>query len=131
MIRRKDGTLNTKALRKAATALLHKGVGELVCVHFPEGGYALQASGEEFWQSSLKLPQKYIKGAAGAGDAFCAGMLLGIHEGWNLQRSLFTGVCAAAANLSDPTCTGGMKRLGTILRLAKKYKQRPSLKLGK
>jgi len=130
-IRRKDGTLDTKALRKAAAALLRKGVGELVCVHFPEGGYALLPSGEEFWQSSLKLPQKYIKGAAGAGDAFCAGMLLGIHEGWDLQRSLFTGVCAAAANLSDPTCTGGMKRLGTILRLAKKYKQRPSLKSGK
>jgi sugar/nucleoside kinase (ribokinase family) len=131
VIRRKDGALDTKALCKAAAALLRKGVRELVCVHYPEGAYVLLPSGEESWQSSLKLPQKYIKGAAGAGDAFCAGMLLGIHEGWNLQRSLFTGVCAAAANLSNPTCTGGMKRLGTILRLAKKYKQRSSLKPGK
>ena len=63
----------------------------------------------------------------GAGDAFCAGMLMGIHEGWDLKRSLFTGVCAAAANLSDPTCTGGMKRLSTVLALAKKYKPRASI----
>ena len=128
VIRRKNGKLDTAALCKAAKALLDKGVKELVCVHFPEGGYVLTAAGEEYWQSSLKLPQSYIKGAAGAGDAFCTGMLMGIHEGWDMQRSLLTAVCAAAQNLSDPTCTGGMKSLRTVMGLAKKYKLRPKLK---
>jgi sugar/nucleoside kinase (ribokinase family) len=123
-IRRPDGTLDTVALRHAAGALLQLGVKELVCVHFPEGGFARGRGGEDFWQPSLKLPQKYIQGAAGAGDAFCTGMLLGIHEGWEIQRSLFTAVCAAAANLSDSTCTGGMKNLRSVLALAKKYKPR-------
>jgi hypothetical protein len=54
-------------------------------------------------------------------------MLLGIHEGWEIQRSLLTAVCAAAANLSDPTCTGGMKRLNTVLALARKYKPRAAI----
>ena len=126
-IRRSDGTLDTVALRHAAGALLQLGVKELVCVHFPEGGSARTRGGTDHWQSSLKLPQKDIQGAAGAGDAFCTGMLLGIHEGWEIQRSLFTAVCAAAANLSDPTCTGGMKRLNTVLALAKKYKPRASI----
>ncbi len=126
-IRRSDGTLDTVALRHAAGALLQLGVKELVCVHFPEGGFARTRGGTDHWQSSLKLPQKYIQGAAGAGDAFCTGMLLGIHEGWEIQRSLFTAVCAAAANLSDPTCTGGMKRLNTVLALAKKYKPRAAI----
>ena len=126
-IRRSDGTLDTVALRHAAGALLQLGVKELVCVHFPEGGFARTRGGADHWQSSLKLPQKYIQGAAGAGDAFCTGMLLGIHEGWEIQRSLFTAVCAAAANLSDSTCTGGMKRLNTVLALAKKYKPRPAI----
>ena len=76
----------------------------------------------------LKLPQSYIKGAAGAGDAFCSGMLMGILDDWDLQRSLLTAVCAAAQNLSDPTCTGGMKSLRTVMGLAKKYKLRPKLK---
>ena len=126
-IRREDGTLDTVALRHAAGALLQLGVKELVCVHFPEGGFARARGGEDFWQPSLRLPQKYIQGAAGAGDALCAGMLLGIHEGWEIQRSLFTAVCAAAANLSDSTCTGGMKSLRSVLALAKKYKPRPPI----
>ena len=126
-IRREDGTLDLVALRHAAGALLQLGVKELVCVHFPEGGFARARGGEDFWQPSLKLPQKYIQGAAGAGDAFCAGMLLGIHEGWEIQRSLFTAVCASAANLSDSTCTGGMKNLRSVLALAKKYKPRPPI----
>jgi len=126
-IRREDGTLDTVALRHAAGTLLQLGVKELVCVHFPEGGFARGRGGEDFWQPSLKLPQKYIQGAAGAGDAFCTGMLLGIHEGWEIQSSLFTAVCAAAANLSDSTCTGGMKNLRSVLALAKKYKPRPPI----
>ena len=126
-IRREDGTLDLVALRHAAGALLQLGVKELVCVHFPEGGFARARGGEDFWQPSLKLPQKHIQGTAGAGDAFCAGMLMGIHEGWEIQRSLFTAVCAAAANLSDSTCTGGMKSLRSVLALAKKYKPRPPI----
>ena len=46
---------------------------DLVVVHFPEGAFARTRRGEDFWQSSLKLPQGYIAGTAGAGDAFCAG----------------------------------------------------------
>ena len=55
-------------------------------------------------------------------------MLMGILDDWDLQRSLLTAVCAAAQNLSDPTCTGGMKSLRTVMGLAKKYKLRPKLK---
>ena len=125
-IRGDDGALDTVALRHAAGALLQLGVSELVVIHFPEGGFARTRGAQDYWQSSLRLPKKYIKGAAGAGDAFCAGVLLGLHEGWDIQRSLFTAVCAAAANLAEPTCTGGMKSLRSVLALGKKYKTRPS-----
>jgi sugar/nucleoside kinase (ribokinase family) len=129
-VRREDDELDTVALRNAAGALLQLGVNELVVIHFPEGGFARTRGGQEFWQSSLKLPQKYIKGAAGAGDAFCSGVLYGLHEGWDIQRSLYTAVCAAAANLAHPTCTGGMKSLRAILALGKKYKPGPTLENG-
>lgn len=126
-IRQSDGKLDTVALRHAAGALLQCGVKELVVIHFPEGGFARTRKGEDFWQSSLNLPQKFIAGMAGAGDAFCAGVLFGLHEGWELPRCLLTGVCVAAASLSDPTCTGGVKLLQSALALAKKYRFRPSL----
>ena len=126
-VRQPDGRLDTVALRHAAGALLQMGVRELVVVHFPEGGFARTRKGEDHWQSSVNLPAKCIAGAAGAGDAFCAGVLLGLHEGWDLGRCLETGVCVAAASLSDPTCTGGIQPLKATLDLAKKYRFRPEL----
>jgi sugar/nucleoside kinase (ribokinase family) len=126
-VRTPDGKLDTVALRHAAGALLQQGVRELVVIHFPEGALARNRRGEDVWQSSLKLPAKYIAGTAGAGDAFCAGVLWGLHEGWELQRTLLAGVCVAAASLSDPTCTAGVKSLNSSLALAKKFGFQPAL----
>ena len=120
-IREPGGRLDTVALRHAAGALLQQGVGELVVVHFPEGAFARTRKGDDFWQAALKLPPKYIAGTAGAGDAFCAGVLYGLHEDWDLQRCLLTGVCIAAASLSDATCTAGVKSLKNSLALARKF----------
>ena len=126
-IRQSDGQLDTVALRHAAGALLQMGVKEVVVIHFPEGAFARTRKGEDVWQSSVKLPDKFIAGAAGAGDAFCAGALLGLHEGWELPQCLQTGVTMAAASLSDPTCTGGLKPLNGCLALGKKFGYRKTL----
>jgi sugar/nucleoside kinase (ribokinase family) len=126
-IRPENSPLDLVALRHAAGALLQQGVRELVVIHFPEGAFARTRKGDDFWQSSLKLPSDYIAGTAGAGDAFCAGVLLGLHEGWDLPRCLMTGVCIAAASLSDPTCTAGVKSLSTSLGLARRFRFRPAL----
>jgi len=120
-IRLPGGQLDTVALRHASGALLQQGVGELIVVHFPEGAFARTRKGDDFWQSSLKLPPKHIAGTVGAGDAFCAGVLYGLHEGWDLQRCLLTGVCIASASLADATCTSGVKSLSTSLALARKF----------
>ncbi|MGA0325942.1 MAG: PfkB family carbohydrate kinase, partial [Limisphaerales bacterium] len=72
-------------------------------------------------------PQKYIAGSAGAGDAFCAGVLMGLHESWDIQQCLKAGVCAAASSLSHPTCTGGIQPLQDCLKLPKRYPPRKAL----
>lgn len=126
-IRQPDGSMDPVALRHAAGALLQSGVRELVVIHYPEGAFARTRTGEDVWQASVKLPDKAIVGTAGAGDAFCAGVLLGLHEGWDLARALETGVCVAAMSLTDATCTGGMKPLSACMALGKKYGYRPPL----
>lgn len=126
-VREPGGKLDTVTLRHAAGALLQQGVRELVVLHFPEGAFARTRRGDDVWQSSVKLPPKLIAGTAGAGDAFCAGFLLGIHEGWETKRCLETGVCLAAACLTEPTCTGGVKSLSASLALGKKHKFHPPL----
>ena len=124
---RQEGQLDSGNLRQATAAILGMGVRELVVVHFPEGCFARSRDGAELWQSSLQVPPKAIAGTAGAGDAFCAGVLLGLHEGWDLSKSLLTGVAAAALSLTDPTCTGGMKPLPQVMALVKKWGVRPPI----
>jgi sugar/nucleoside kinase (ribokinase family) len=119
--RNAGGVIDTVALRHAAGALLQQGVRELVVIHFPEGAFARTCRGEDVWQPSLALPDGYIGGTAGAGDAFCGGVLWGLHEGWEVSQCLLTGVCLAAASLSKATCTEGIKSLKHSLGLGKKF----------
>ena len=119
----RDGeNLNRDELRAAMQQLLDAGVRERVVVHFPEGGVALGRDGSWDEHGSVKLPKSgYIKGAAGAGDAFAAGVLYGWHSDVPVRDQLRYGVCAAAANLSDETCTGGLKSLQECLAIGEKY----------
>ena len=123
-IRTADG-LDRGALRASMEVLLEAGVRERVLVHFPEGGCALSREHEWTQQGSVILPEGYIKGAAGAGDAFTAGVLLGWHENKPVQEQLQLGVCAAAANLSEETCTGGLRSAADCLALGTQYGFRP------
>ncbi len=119
-IRRGD-SLDRSALQEAMQVLLSAGVRERVVVHFPEGACALGHDGVLHQHGSVKLPADYIKGAAGAGDAFTAGVLHGWHESQPITDALRAGVCAAAANLSDETCTGGMRSMKECLALGERY----------
>lgn len=120
-IRLSDGSLDAANLRPAAEFLLNHGVKELVVIHFPEGAYALDSYGGEFRQGSVNLPRDYIAGTAGAGDAFCAGVLFGLHEGWDTLKCLTLGACVAAASLSHPTCTEGVKSLRSCVATGKRF----------
>ena len=113
--------LDRVELRAAMQQLLDAGVRERVVVHFPEVGCALGRDGDWYEHGSVQLPADYIKGAAGAGDAFTAGVLLGWHEGKPVAEWLRIGICAAAANLSDETCTNGLRSLAECLELGKRY----------
>lgn len=118
---RTESGLDRGALHEAMQELLAAGVRERVVVHYPEGSCALGHDGILHMHGSVQLPADYIKGAAGAGDAFTSGVLLGWHEGKPMEESLRYGVCAAAANLSNETCTGGLRSLEDCLSLGECY----------
>lgn len=121
---RQGETLQLDGVKKSARRLLEMGVHELVVIHFPEGAYALSSNGQECVQGSLDLPEGYIKGTVGAGDAFCGGMLFGLHEGWKLEECLRLAVCNAAACLSHPTSTLGIRPLAETIDLARQFPPR-------
>jgi sugar/nucleoside kinase (ribokinase family) len=101
-------SLNRKAVEAAARGLVGFGVRQWTVLHVPEGVCACSKKGEILWQPSVRMPPGSIAGPVGAGDALAAGVLLGVHEGLEMARSLELGVCAAATSLLQPTCSDGI-----------------------
>ena len=107
-----------------AKILFEHGVNDLVVIHFPEGAYLLGKHGDEIMQPSLLLSEESVVGSLGAGDAFCAGMLYGLYQGWSHDKSLRFAVCAGGMNLSDLTTTGGIKPWMDILGMEERFPYR-------
>jgi sugar/nucleoside kinase (ribokinase family) len=116
-----EGKIDLDAARKAAHQLLLAGVREWVVIHFPQGAIAVGSGGQELVQPSVDIPQERIAGTVGAGDAFAAGVLLGLHEAVPMSVALTYGVCVAAASLTHPTSSGGVKPLLECLQLADEF----------
>jgi sugar/nucleoside kinase (ribokinase family) len=92
----------------------------------PEGAYLRTRGGERFSCGSLKLPDGFIVGTVGAGDAFCAGMLYGLHEGWAHPDCMRLGSACAAACLSEANASDGLRPLAAVRKLAKRFAERPA-----
>lgn len=117
---RRLGQLNMEAVKNAAAELKGSGVRKAVIIHFPEGALAMADEKLIYTQGSVLINTDLIKGSAGAGDAFAAGVLYGLHEELDLPTSLQAGVAAAAASLRMPSCSAGVESLKTCMQLAEK-----------
>lgn len=105
-----DGArLDWTAAEAACRKLLDMGVSELAGVHHPDGAVAVRRNGEVARRPSVNVAQSEIAGSVGAGDAFYAGMLLGIHEDWPLDKCLDLGNASAATSLHSPTTSASIR----------------------
>ena len=94
-------------LEQIARRLKEMGVSERVIIHMPEVGVCLSDDGFTVLPSP-KLPDGFIKGKTGAGDAFCAGALIGIYRGVSDEEILRLATKAAVASLSSSDAVSGM-----------------------
>lgn len=130
-VRDAQGRLDGEALIRAVDKLYTFGDMAVVVVHMPEGVYLRNREGKRLSQGSLRLPEGYIAGAVGAGDAFCAGMLYGLHEEWPLERTAVLATCCAAASLSRPGASEGVMPLDETLELGERFGHRsPPVDVG-
>jgi len=104
---RNEKVICKDASMKAAQKLIQSGVQEIVIIHCPEGACLVDKSMKTYWIPSFILQREEIKGATGAGDAFCAGCLYGIHKEYAYEEILKLGHASARFNLLDPTSTEG------------------------
>ena len=113
-LRKADGTIDFKDVENAARALLDKGVRKMVVIHFPEGGVVATKDGRCCSAPSFSPAKEEIVSTVGAGDAFCAGSLFAIHEGYDLKDLLDFASACARFNLFSSTSTGGAPTIDVV-----------------
>lgn len=119
--RTEDDRPHVENIRLAMEKTLAAGVKEKVIVHCKEASFVMDSKGNFTKRASLKVPKEDIKGTVGAGDAFCAGCLYGIYNGYTDAQILDFASAAAACNLLEANSVDGMKDKNGILQLAEKY----------
>lgn len=107
-------------LESAARDLLAKGVHRTVAIHTEAGGVVV-TPGDVAFRGSVILPTGFCRGTNGAGDAFAAGFLYGVHENWTPCECLELAICAAAASLSDPTPSAGLLPVDDCLNQGRRF----------
>ena len=121
ILRDRDGRLCHENMLVALSRLKDLGVSTWAVIHCPEMGCGIDENGQYFEIPSLKLPDGYIKGTVGAGDAFCAGILYAAEMGMDMEKALKLAACTAAASLSEVSASDGVKTVEEVLELYDMY----------
>jgi hypothetical protein len=101
------------------------GVGKWVVIHSPKVSYGYDCENDEFvCVPSLDLPNGYIKGSTGAGDAYCSGILYGVYKDMSLLESMRLARSTAACSLSENNGTDGMRSFEDAMKLEKIYPEK-------
>ena len=120
-----SGRVTAPALRGIAEKLFSLGVRRSVTIHCPEMGVTLESNGSFASASSLALPPGWIKGAVGAGDAFCAGRLYAVMNDMPAEEGLALANAMAAANLSRADSVSGALPLAETRSLLERFPPNP------
>ena len=109
-------------LEEIARKLKALGVSDKVVIHKPDFAVCLSNDGYTV-VNSYSLPDGYIKGTTGAGDAFCAGTLIGIYKEWSDTEILeFASGCAVMA-LGKGDATSGLMTEEEIKEYCKRFER--------
>ena len=111
---RADGSLDKDNIRLAMEKTVAAGVRDLVVVHCKKTSFALNSKGAFVEVPSFDIPKEDIKGSVGAGDAFCAGCLWAIYNGFTERRMLEFASSASASCLLEANATDGVRSAAEI-----------------
>ncbi len=110
-------------MRAIAEKIKSYGVKERVIIHAPKFGVCLSNDGFTV-VPSYQLPDGFIKGTTGAGDAFCAACLRGIYNEDTDEEILSFASAAAVSALSEADAVSGVKRAEEIQRFCQQFERR-------
>ncbi len=101
-------------LPRLGQALLTKGIGKAAVLHSAETVHWAGVDGTALSRSVPPLPPSEIASHLGAGDAFCAGLLYALHEGWDAEAALDLATRVARASLKGVTAHSAIPPLSQL-----------------
>ena len=116
-LRTADGQLLKENFPAALKKMKELGVSTWAVIHCPEIGCGLDENDNLVEVPSLKLPEGWIAGTVGAGDAFCSGVLYGAWKGMDLKSAIELGTASAVCSLSQPGATEGMRTVEEAMKV--------------
>lgn len=99
------------------------GVQERVIMHTPDIGICYDGNNLTT-MASYCLPNGYIKGTTGAGDAFCSGALAGIYEEKTDEEILEMATVSATYSLRTADATSGIETYEKMEEFCKQFQRR-------
>lgn len=122
-VRDSDGKLLIDAVHRAGNSLIADGVQRGAIIHAPEMSIWLERGCAPITTHSLPVAIEDIVSPVGAGDAFCAAVLFGLHEGWPNDRIAAVAHRAAAHCLGGATATDGIPHMSVLVEETKETEQ--------
>jgi sugar/nucleoside kinase (ribokinase family) len=117
------GTLIEKNMRPALEKIAECGVSAWVIIHASSCSFGLECrTGTYFRVPNISLPDGFIKGKTGAGDAYSAGVLYAAYRDMSIINAMKLGTACASCSLSEINGTGGMRSYIEVCALYDKYK---------
>ena len=103
----------------AALSLINSTGLPLLVVHYPEAAIAVKADNTTEYRDAFVVEPDQVAGTVGAGDAFAAGVLYGIHEDMTMSATLELGHAVAAASLRSVSSVTSVESVDQCLSFAR------------
>jgi sugar/nucleoside kinase (ribokinase family) len=118
-----NGEVSEERAFEAIKKIKEFGVSKWIVIHTPSVAFGMDVNSEEVVTvKSFKLPEGYIKGSTGAGDAYCSGIIYGAHEEKSLYEAMKLARATATCSLSENNGTDGMRSYRDVLSFVKDFK---------
>ncbi len=105
--------LNKKQLISVSRKIFKKGIQKALIIHTSEESLYLSRD-KVIHTKSKKLPKGKIINSVGAGDAFCAGFIYGVHENWDLKTILSKAHAAGTAMMKVDASSGKLPNINKL-----------------
>lgn len=105
--------LITGNLKQIGQKILALGVKNVI-IHCPEGAQWCNQDVCEYYPNTL-MPSSEIVSSVGAGDAFCSGVIYGIHQGYTRAKTIKLAANVAKACLKGLTATDNIPNVKDLM----------------